>query len=550
VAAIRPPRLPALGNLRVVGGPSQQVSTSWINGETRSSLQFRYTLMPIRAGRASIPPVTVEIDGVQRETTAIAFEVLPARAGSGAPAPGTRPTAPAQRAPAERGADVFVEAEIGATEAWVGQAVPLVVTMYAGEAIYNSAWRGQPSLSKFWVEELDVDPNGEAHRTERRGRTYNAFPIRRMVLVAQTPGRIEIDPFQVEVQVRRRSGDPFDSFFSLGRLESVVRQTEPIVLEVKALPGEGRPADFNGAVGRFELEATVDRTSAAINDAVAVKATVEGDGFLGAVTPPLLPAPAGLKLFDPEVRLASSARRGELVSRKTWEWILVPTAPGELELGPLRFSYFDPALGAYRTLERALAPLVVERGAALGDAPLARGEVQLERRELAFIKVLRRDLRGETPRAHARGLFLALAFGPLVWVPAAIWLGRHRSRLAGNRQLARARRAGSRARKLLRGAARHVNGTSGAVEFHEEVARALVGYVADRFDRSAAGLTYELADDLLASRGLDPTLRRRFRSCLETCDFARFVPDAGVHERRVEVLREANELVQALERAS
>ena len=76
--------------------------------------------------------------------------------------------------------------------------------------------------------------------------------------------------------------------------------------------------------------------------------------------------------------------------------------------------------------------------------------------------------------------------------------------------------------KRLR-AAEKMDETSSA-EFHEEVARALVEYIADGFDRSAAGLTYEMADELLASRGLDPELRRRFRSCLESCDFARFVP--------------------------
>jgi hypothetical protein len=86
-------------------------------------------------------------------------------------------------------------------------------------------------------------------------------------------------------------------------------------------------------------------------------------------------------------------------------------------------------------------------------------------------------------------------------------------------------------------------------EFHEEVGRALVEYIADRFNRSAAGLTYETADDLLASKGLDAELRRRFRSCLERCDFARFVPSGTRSEGREEVLREAREVMEGLERA-
>ena len=84
--------------------------------------------------------------------------------------------------------------------------------------------------------------------------------------------------------------------------------------------------------------------------------------------------------------------------------------------------------------------------------------------------------------------------------------------------------------------------------FHEELARTLVEYVADRFNRPPAGLTYEVADELLSSRGVQPELRRRFRSCLESCDFARFVPAAGLSERRTESLDQATGLIDELER--
>ena len=74
-------------------------------------------------------------------------------------------------------------------------------------------------------------------------------------------------------------------------------------------------------------------------------------------------------------------------------------------------------------------------------------------------------------------------------------------------------------------------------------------YLADRTNRSSAGLSYDLAEDLFAAEGVDPDLRRRFRKCLETCDFVRFVPEASKTERRVEMLDEASDLVEQLERA-
>ncbi len=133
-------------------------------------------------------------------------------------------------------------------------------------------------------------------------------------------------------------------------------------------------------------------------------------------------------------------------------------------------------------------------------------------------------------------------------MPLIIVVGRHRDRLARDRGLARARRARSRARKRLQVARRQLR-EADAAAFHAVVGRALVEYVADRFNRAPAGLTYELADELWTAKGVDEPLRRRFRSCLEACDFARFVPASASAERRVELLEEALAVVDQLERA-
>ena len=57
------------------------------------------------------------------------------------------------------------------------------------------------------------------------------------------------------------------------------------------------------------------------------------------------------------------------------------------------------------------------------------------------------------------------------------------------------------------------------------------------------------AQGKLAARGVDAELRRRYRGCLERCDFVRFVPEAARVERRTEVLDEADAILAELERA-
>jgi hypothetical protein len=538
------PQLPTMTNLRVLSGPERRVHSSWVNGRFSSSSQYVYRLLPEGPGTAEIPPVTVTVDGRRHTTRRIRFSVKRSAPGTTQPRP-RRPDAVAS----PKRADVSLRAEIGSREVWVGQSVPLSVTLYVNalERVGNASWAGQPALASFWVEDLEADPDQERYATSIQGRRYHAFPMLRKILVPQAPGEFEIEPYMLQLDYRARSSDPFD-VFSFGRGQTIVRKTEPMKIRVRSLPENGRPEDFSGAVGSFTLKASLDRREAGVNDAVALSATIEGEGFLRSVAAPRLEAPADLKVFDPEVRSASRASRGRIINTKTWEWILVPLTPGEIQLPEIRFSYFDPDSGTYRVANQPIEPLVVRRSDRPGDAPLAHGDIQVQRRDLAFIKPLRGQLRATSPRVHQRGLFLTLASLPLVWVPVLVLVGRHRAKLQQNLGLARARKAGARARRRLRAAGRHAPSAEGA-SFHEEVARALVEYVADRFNRSAAGLTYELADELLASKGLDAELRRGFRSCLEACDFARFVPASGADERRAEVLAEANRLIDQLEKA-
>ena len=219
-----------------------------------------------------------------------------------------------------------------------------------------------------------------------------------------------------------------------------------------------------------------------------------------------------------------------------------------MRIPELRFPFFDPAREEYVVAGSGSLPLSVQKDdAAIGPAS-PRGEIHLQRRDLAFIKALRGDLSELTPRIHNQTFFLLLLFLPLLVVPLVILFGRRRARLRQDLGLARSRRAPARAKRRFRAARRKLQQVDAAA-FHENVARTLVAYIADRFNRSAAGMTYDLADELLVSRDIAPELRRRFRSCLETCDFARYVPAASQSGRRSELLDEAVQVVAELEKA-
>jgi len=540
------PRLPSMSGVRVVSGPNTSQQFTWVNGRASASSTITFTLLAEKPGPVEIPSVSLRIGSTTYRTEPIRLEVVKGQTGPRAP-PGGRTGAGQRRGGNEP--DVFLDARLGSEEVWVGQSVSFAVILYSAAEITNFQWRHIPSFSGFWTEDTAVDPNAERTRESVGGRSYVAYPLERKILMPASAGEITIDPYTAAFQVRRRTGDVFDDFFSFGRVQDVIRKTEPVRLRVKRLPEAERPADFGGAVGSFRITSTVDRKEVQANEAVALKFTVQGEGFLKSVSPPHLDLPPDLKVFEPRATESSSTTGGKLVSRKSWEWVLVPLVPGEVRIPSPGFSFFDPVQGGYRELRADAIRITVQRAERGGEeAPVARGEVRLKRQEIAFIKPLRGRLRDERTPTHRRAWFLAALVSPLVWVPAVVLLGRRRSRLREDRSFARAGRAGSRARRRLRSCEKRMSSLD-AGSFHEETARALVEYVADRFDRSAAGLSYELADSLLESRGVSPEVRARFRACLERCDFARFVPESGSISRKAEVLGEARALVDLVERS-
>ncbi len=545
------PKLPAMKNLQVTGGPSTARNSSYTfdNGRivSSSSLSLTYLLAPSGKGQAEIPPFDVIVGGTAYRTQALRFNVEAGRAGPAPPGP--TPGAPRE----DRGDDdsedasfdVFLQAKVGSASVYSGQPVRLDVTLYAAAPVNGFTWTDVPSLPGLWTEDLPVDPSRDRRVVTMNGRQYNAYPVARKLVVPTGSGALTIQPFSAQVQVHRPSRDPFGSFFSLGGYVNIVRRTAALKLDVKPLPEADRPADFSGAVGSFRMKATADRTSVELGEAVAVKVTISGEGSLQSAVAPKLTAPPDVKVYEPKTLDDAMTGADHLGARKTWEWVVVPLAPGTVNIPAPTFAYFDPGTASYRQLRGDLPELSVLRGSGVVDSVASRGEVQANTKDIAFLKMRRGALQEARPPLHRRGWFLALLVLPFILTPAGIAFGRRRERFLTDHGFARARRAARTAAKRLERAAKRAGESPTA--FHEEVAGALVDYVADRANRKASGLTYDQLDDILAAKGVLAEPRRRYRACLETCDFARFVPDSGRPQAVAELVAEARAILRALE---
>ena len=131
------------------------------------------------------------------------------------------------------------------------------------------------------------------------------------------------------------------------------RQTR-IAIKVAALPEKGKPTNFSGAVGNFKLESSVDKSSAETGDAVNLKVTLTGIGNLKTITEFPLPDLPGFKIYSSKSNDNTNFKNDALQGTKTWEYVIIPQAPGQELIPELKFDYFFPESRQYR--ERAPLP--------------------------------------------------------------------------------------------------------------------------------------------------------------------------------------------------
>jgi tetratricopeptide (TPR) repeat protein len=527
---------PELGNL--VGfrarylGPSTQVSI--VNGQVSASVSHRFALVAERAGRFALGPFRVEHAGRTLESNTVEVEV--GAGGRSGPAAAPREQLSLAVRPAK-------------TELWAGERVPLEIKLYVGDVRVDDL-----QLPQVSGEGVIVDRLGQPARQMEvvGGRRYQTLGFR-TAMTALRPGDIDLGAtMSMNVIVpRRRGGDRlFDQFFgdAFGDKRSVEVRADPTRLAVRPLPDAGRPADFSGAIGRFDFTLTAAPNEVAIGDPVTVRMRIAGQGDLSRVGAPRIAAGDRFRAYDP---LPQKDEENE--GTRVFEQVLIPKEAGSIEIPAVRFSYFDTGAGTYRTVTRGPLPLSVrpaaagerpevvsgaEPGARPAEAPAPLG------RDIVYIKDAPGRLAPRAAPLHSRLSFLVLQFLPPFAFLAIVLLIRQRERLAADPRLVRFRQAGGQARQRLAALSR---GDANPA-FYDQLAMALTSYLAAKLDLPPGAVDRDRVLGRLSSNGSSEDLRDLVRRFFDLVEGARYAPGAGGQGDRAAALELASGIVERLER--
>ena len=551
--------LPDFSDFMVVGGPSSSSSFQIINFQVSSSRTYTVILMPRNVGSYKIAPATTTFKGQTYQTSAVDITVVQASAKPQAPA-----TAPPQSSGTTKGVDVsqlaFLKVIPSKRTVYLNEEVTLQYKIYFRANISGNEVLKLPEAVGCWVEEYPTARRPTVHNETINNVRYNVAEIKKVAVFPSRDGKITISPLELMVEIavpRQRSRDPlnlFDDFFS-DPFSQVVKNkisSGTVELTVLPLPVVGKPAGFSGLVGDFTVQSSLDRTTASTNEAISLKVKLAGTGLLKMLDSLPLDFSPDFEVYDPKINESINKTGAVVTSSKEFEYVIIPRVPGNQKIKGITLSYFNPQSRNYKTLQTPEYSLEISKGkeiaGTLGSGTVfSKEEIQLLGKDIRFIKEELSDLQplGELPYRSIWFTF-SLVF-PVLMLSVAFLYRNHLDKMSTNIQYARSRKAQKIAQKRL-AEARSYWKHNKPEQFYGAIANGLVGYLADKNNRLAAGLLRNEIVELLKKSEIETAIQTEFIKCLEEADYRRFAPGKASEADLKDFYQRAEKILIQLEK--
>ena len=358
------PVIPGVDGLQIEasGVPSRSSQTTIINGRRtdRTTVTYSWTVTPRRSGTFIIPAVSVQVDGNTKQTQPV----------------GLRATK------SETGDLLYVEVDGKQDKIYVGESLDLVLHVLI-KPYHDQRFDVTLSPSDMWdlvsqqhsdwgafektLEELAENrqrvTGQQVLRADAQGeeQVYYAYEIPATIYPTR-PGEVDTGDVQVVLQYPTALQQN-RSFFSSGGLS--IAQARPLVENAKVpstqvipIPEVGRPVDYRGAVGHYEMITRAHPQKVKAGDPITLNIGIRGDGPMELVqSPPLSELTAFTENFKVPDESLAGVVEGDV---KVFSVDIRPRKSGITEIPALPLSFFDPQAEKFETVFSAPIPIEVE----------------------------------------------------------------------------------------------------------------------------------------------------------------------------------------------
>ncbi|MFO0757300.1 MAG: BatD family protein [Byssovorax sp.] len=364
------PELKVPAGLAVVGQ-----SLSQFGNRFNRSVDVQWSIVPQKPGHYTIPGPSITINQSRHTSSPIVIDVTPATPGGSAQQKRQSPflfpggpsisfgsgfgslfgddpdddldprEAPNLSLPAAPDPYIFLRAVPDKKTAVIGEQITLSFYVYARVSFSVDESHEAP-LSDFRRVSLVSNPGAEGEQRARAGtELYMVRLLDRMALFPLRAGELHTGQLKVKLTARRIGSN-------------VERASDDQVITVTEPPKENRPPGYVlGDVGQFSLSANVVPRAIEQGGSVAVNVKVTGTGNFPQQVH--LPERTGLEWLDPEKKEQLGVQNGAVTGAKTFGYVVRVSQPGQVDLGTIELSYWNPSNRRYEQTKAVLGEVSV-----------------------------------------------------------------------------------------------------------------------------------------------------------------------------------------------
>ena len=501
-------------------GTSQSVNI--VNTEMRTTVTVTFSVTPQHDGKFTIPAMTAEVSGQTLTSQPLTLTV--------------QKVAGPSVAAIQSGNEVaFMKLLLPLKRVYVGQVLTAQLQIYLRDDVQNFGnFQFITRPAEGFI--IGKSAQGGRYRTQIGNRVYAVIPVS-LALSVLKAGDLELGPFTASMIVvlpaQNRNGDwPFN-VFNPGEQKQVSLATDAIDVQSLPLPAEGRPADFNGAIGHFTMTATAGPTNVAVGDPITMRIQIAGRGALDSLTLPEQPAWQNFKVYPPTSKLETSDQLG-LEGTRTFEEIVSPENTDVHQLPQFAFSFFDPEDGNYHTLAQPPVQLAV-RAAGMATAPVVATAKTVgpdnppSPQDILPVKQTLGTLMPAASPLVTRSVFLAVQGLPVLALLAAFVWRKRADNLANNPRLRRQRAVAQLISSGLDDLKKYA-AQNQPDEFFATLFRLLQEQLGERLDCPASSITEAVIEERLVPLGAPALVLDGLRELFQLCNQARYAPIRGTSE--------------------
>lgn len=537
-------------------GPATSTSRSMEirNGKTTSSYtqQYTYTYRAVKAGKYTVEPATVMVDGKAMKSKSFSIEILPpdqSAQNSGNQSQSVQiDNVNSQRAgQAVTANDIFVRINLSKSHVYEQEALICSIKLYTKYQISSFMSTQQPSFNGFLIEEMPNNAN--LNEIEHyNGQNYMVAELRKYILYPQQSGQLTITSGSYDVAVIQY--EEANSFFGMIRtpVEKQIKvQSNQASLNVTPLPTP-KPNSFTGAVGNFKIAGKLNTDKFKTNEAATYTLSISGTGNIKFITTPSIDFPSQFEVYDPQNTNNVSISGNNMTGTQKWEYTFIPQYDGQYKIPAIEFSYFDTASKKYVTLSTTESNVSVEKGtasASTSSVAINKSDIVEKNKDILHIRTGNLYLTKSHKLIVSSSTYWLWYIIPTLILCVIMFAYRKTLKNRSNVQLMRTKKAGKIAKKRLKTAKTYMeSGNNNA--FYAEMLKAIWGYLSDKLHIPVSGLNKENIETELLNYGASQELTSQIINILDECEFAQYAPSQS-NDQMESIYEQASDVMDKLE---